>query len=89
MSLSSSEVTVDEANGRILNHESRYNCTLIAVMTMHTPLNSGDSNVFKGRDECLAYEDAGEEPDKVFRVLDYVGLVWNRVLNFYNEPVVP
>jgi hypothetical protein len=26
-------------------------------------------------DKCLAYEDAGEEPDKVFGVLDYVPLV--------------
>ena len=58
-------------------------------MSMHTPLDGRDSDAFEGRDECLAHEDAGEEPNEVVRVLDGVRLVWNRTLDLQNEPFVP
>ena len=89
MLLPSSKMTVDEANGRILDHESRYNRTLVSVQTVHAPLDGGDSNVFQGRDKFLADEDASEEPDEVFCVLDYVPLSWKRTLDLQNEPVMP
>jgi len=53
-------MTIDEANGRILDHESRYNCALVAVTTIHASLDGGDSNIFEGRDKGLADEDASE-----------------------------
>jgi hypothetical protein len=74
-------MAIDEAQGRILDYESCYDCTLVPEMSMHTPLYRGDSNVFKGRNQDFSHEDAGKEPNQVFRVLDNVPFVGKRALD--------